>query len=571
MRKVIVACALLVCPLAARGQNFVLTSPQAAQVNASSAPQIFVGAKNCGTEVLQFHWDLTNIGGLGTGQVINVVKARSSSTCGTTTVTAPDTITTAPSQTVTGQDSVTAAAMILDPDGGLPGGCNNTTTSSATPWTTFYCIQVGTSVAGGSVVFEDVQINYATAPPTTPTELTVQPGDSHLKAFWQVGNAAENISTYDVHVLPLDAGTPVNLANAAVPGVSNQTTADATRTDDGVPLVNGQTYNVLVVANDRYGNQSEPSGAVPGTPVEVLDFYGLYRTEGGNAQGGGGCSSAGAGVWVAILALLVGLAVRRHKKLRNGAARSIGGTMLIAFFALLAPPARAEVFPTTGYQRPPRFLLVAVKADRYDPKVDSEPGLTGSPYHQIFGGRIPLRWQLEVDWEFWHPFGSFMIGGTVGYWQNIGKGLVASTATTTGVKSDDTALLDVIPFGAVLTYRFDVLADMWPRFPVIPYGQIGLTRALWASFNGVGNVSPDPTGSGGHGSGWTWGYTTALGLALALDSLDPDLSREAYLDTGIQRTTIFAEYGWTRLDGFHSNSSLILTDRAWRFGLAMEF
>jgi hypothetical protein len=245
--------------------------------------------------------------------------------------------------------------------------------------------------------------------------------------------------------------------------------------------------------------------------------------------------------------------------------------MMIVFFALLAPQARAQVFTSQGYQRPPRFLLVAVKADRYDPKIDSEPGLTGSPYHQIFGGRIPLRWQVEVDWEFWHPFGSFMIGGTVGYWQNIGKGLIAPGQANAGSKSDDTALLDVIPFGVVLTYRFDVLADKWPRFPVIPYGQIGLTRALWASFNGVGNVSPDPTGRGGHGSGWTWGYTTALGLALALDSLDPDLSREAYLDTGIQRTTIFAEYGWTRLDGFHNNSSLILSDRAWRFGLAMEF
>jgi uncharacterized protein (TIGR03382 family) len=578
MRKVIVACALLVCPLAARAQNFVLTSPQAAQVNATSAPQIFVGAKNCATEVLQFHWDLTNIGGLGNGQVLNIVKARSSSTCnGSTTVTAPDIISAAPSQTVTGEDSVTAQAMILDPDGGLPGGCNNTTTSSATPWSTFYCVQVSNGVVGGSTIFEDIQINYATAPPTAPTQLSVQPGDQHLKVFWEPGNAAENIATYDVHVLPLDAGT-LNLTTPALNNVSNQTTADVTRTDDNVPLQDDQTYNVLVVANDRYGNQSEPSGAVPGTPVHVLDFYGLYRQEGGRASGGGGCSSAGAGVWVALLALLVGLAVRRHKKLRNGGAgfardgrsaraRSIGGAALIALFALFAPKAQAQVFPTTqGYQRPPRFLLVAVKADRYDPKIDSEPGLTGSPYHQIFGGRIPLRWQLEVDWEFWHPFGSFMIGGTVGYWQNIGKGLVAAT----GAQSQDTALLDVIPLGAVLTYRFDVLADMWPRFPVIPYGQIGVTRALWASFNGVGNVSSGGA-AGGRGSGWTWGYTTALGLALALDSLDPDLSREAYLDTGIQRTSIFAEYGWTRLDGFHNNSSLILSDRAWRFGLAMEF
>ena len=52
-------------------------------------------------------------------------------------------------------------------------------------------------------------------------------------------------------------------------------------------------------------------------------------------------------------------------------------------------------------------------------------------------------------------------------------------------------------------------------------------RALWASFNGVGSVSKDPNSAGGTGSGWTWGYTTALGVAIALDALDPELSREA--------------------------------------------
>ena len=57
----------------------------------------------------------------------------------------------------------------------------------------------------------------------------------------------------------------------------------------------------------------------------------------------------------------------------------------------------------------------------------------------------------------------------------------------------------------------------------------------------------------------------------ALDALDPDLSREAFEGTHIQRTSVFAEYGWTRLDGFHNGRALILSDRAWRFGLAMEF
>jgi MYXO-CTERM domain-containing protein len=334
-----------------------------------------------------------------------------------------------------------------------------------------------------------------------------------------------------------------------------QLNADVSQTDDGAQLQDDVAYNVVIRATDQYGNLSEPSGAVPGTPIHILDFYGLYRTDGGRATGGGGCSSPGPATWIAVLALLTALFARRRKKTRNGA-------LLVAFVTVLAPKAQAA-----GYERPKRFLLVALKVDRYDPKVDSEAGLTANPYHQIFGPRAPLRYQLEVDWEAWHPYGSLLFGVTAGYWQNFGKGLVADTRA----KSQDTALLDVVPIGLIATYRFDQLADMWPRFPVIPYVQAGVMRALWASFNGTGSVSKDANGGSGKGSGWTWGYTTALGVAFALDAIDPDLSREAYQDTGIQRSSIFAEYGWTRLDGFHNNTSLILSDRAWRFGVAMEF
>jgi hypothetical protein len=95
-------------------------------------------------------------------------------------------------------------------------------------------------------------------------------------------------------------------------------------------------------------------------------------------------------------------------------------------------------------------------------------------------------------------------------------------------------------------------------------------HALWVSYSGTGAVSKD-TVRGGRGSGWSYGYTTSLGLALNLDAVDPDLAREAYVDTGIQRTAFFAEYGWTRLDNLQSSGGLILSDRAWRFGVSIEF
>jgi hypothetical protein len=235
---------------------------------------------------------------------------------------------------------------------------------------------------------------------------------------------------------------------------------------------------------------------------------------------------------------------------------------------MAAPAARADWL---AIDRPPRRVLVGFKIDRYDPQVDSEAAFAGlpndqRPYFQIFRGRAPLRYQLEVDWEVAHPFGTFLLGGTAGYWQNFGKGLAADTLLPSG----DTALLDVVPFGVIATWRFDWLADRWARFPLIPYAQAGLMNALWASFSGTGSVSKDTT-RGGRGSGWSYGYTTALGLALNLDAIDPDLAREAYVDGGIQRTSLFAEYGWTRLDDFNKSGALILSDRAWRFGLSLEF
>jgi hypothetical protein len=60
-------------------------------------------------------------------------------------------------------------------------------------------------------------------------------------------------------------------------------------------------------------------------------------------------------------------------------------------------------------------------------------------------------------------------------------------------------------------------------------------------------------------------------VALDLSAIDLELAREAYTSTGIQRTSLFAEYGWTKLSDFGRSGALILSDRAWRFGVSVEF
>lgn len=550
MRTALLAAAVLV-PLAviAASTTFTLSASEAT----GTPPQIYVGKANCGTETLHFSWDVSIGHPTATEQVV-IFRAPTSSNCNDNPLTASDKQSQNQPQTEQGAEAVAAKDMILDStDAGLLGGCDNTDRGSGNPYTTFYCVQLKstTTFSGTTVVSQNLPVNFATKPPTPPTAVSAQGGDQHLRISWTAGDASENISSYDVHVLA--PGDTLDTSKYA-DHVNQQTNSDVSKTDQGAPLVNNVQYQVQIIANDAYGNVSSPSPAVTGTPVAVLDFYNLYRNEGGGSTGGGGCSTGGAGLLV-FFGLGAGLLWRRKK----------AGAALLAV-ALLAPAARAE-------DRPPRRILLGLKIDRYDPKVDSERGLNGSPYHEIFGSRAPLRWQLEVDWEVWHPFGSLLAGVTVGFWQNYGKGLVAGTdgnPLVPHVQSADTALLDVVPFGVIATYRFDWLADRWPRFPFIPYAQAGLMRALWASYSGTGSVSKDRT-RGGRGSGWTYGYTTALGFALDLGSIDPDLARETYIDTGIQRSALFAEYGWTQLDDFHKSGALILSDRAWRFGLSVEF
>ena len=553
--------AALLVPLAASAVT--LTS----DLSTGTSPQIYIGRAACKTQVINFRWDV-GVGHPTVVEEIDIVHARSTSTCGTTSVTAPDSQNIAPSQGQTGNDQVQASKLIIDQtDGGFAGGCDNTDRKASNPYITYYCVQLKpTTTASSTATFASIPVNFATANPTPPSGLVIEPGDQHLKVNWSAGDTADNIATYDVHVLAGDAG--LDPAKYAV-RVSAVTNADVQKTDDGTALQDDVAYTVQVIGTDSYGNNSDPSASASGTPRHILDFYNIYRDEGGSAAGGHGCSSAGAATWIAALALLAGLLARKRKKTRGGAA-------LVVLGALLAPGARAE---WRVADRPARKLLVGFKIDRYDPQIDSEsafaalPSLNDRPYHRIFHGRAPLRYQLEADWEVAHPFGTFLVGATAGYWQNFGKGLTADKKP-----SSDTALLDVIPFGLVATYRFDWLADHFARFPLIPYVQAGLMRALWASFSGTGSVSKDAV-QGGRGSGWTWGYTTALGFAINLDAIDPELARETYVDTGIQRTSLFAEYGWTRLDDFHKTKpgtdqtagALILSDRAWRFGLALEF
>jgi len=514
--------------------------------------ELRIGAKDCKSLQLVASWDLQTTP-TGTDLVRLIGARNGSGACSSTSATTlPDqTFLDRPPTAQTESTTVSAQAMVLSSSDAGVQPCDDpdvASRSSANPLTNMLCVQYSLT-SGSSVSTASVNVKYALAPPFPPIDIGVAPGDGHLKLNWSPGDPAEIIVQYDVHVEPETGGV-----DGGVAATVTSAHADVSTTDDGQPLQNDAGYFITIVATDSYGNVSQPSLEVLGIPVATADFYNHYRDEGGSARG---CASGGASAWIAGIAIALSLLLRRRSKARNGAS-------LVALLAVLAPAARAD-----ESERHPSFLI-GFKIDRYDPKVDSEPGLTGTPYHDVFGTRRPLRYQLEFDWEVAHPFGALLVGATVGFWQNYGKAILRSSPPGNPQPSQDTTVLNVFPIGLIATYRFDWLANRWSRFPFIPYAQVGLMRALWMSYNGKGDVPSDPV-NGGRGKGWTNGYTAALGLALSLNVIDVELAREAYLDTGIQRTSLFAEYGWTFLDDFNKGGALILTDRAWRFGLAVEF
>jgi len=561
--------AALLAPAAASAQQIIITSSFASTFNTGGTASVRIGKSLCvPDQVIDFRYDLGVVP--GPSDTVQAWIVKDSSVCSA----ADDPPSPSQPLSVPSQSSQTGL-LLLHPRAGellLPAdtfalGCANNTSRASSPFNEFFCMRRKTpALLGSSAVVNSgtLQVSFALVAPVAPSRPAATPGDSHVILDWTSNDSGDKL--YDVYVLPQNTDVnSIDLGRQAAHNVST-THADVDHDSFGTSLRNGTIYDSYVRSIDGYQNASPLSGRTFIEPVVIDDFYSRYRSAGGSASGGGGCATGGGQAGALAFAVLV-LAVARRRRKAGAAA------LLIA----LAPAARAD---WTGLDRPPRRWLVGFKIDRYDPQIDSEKGLVAAgqqPYHDIFHGRAPLRYQLEVDYQVLHPFGTILVGGTAGYWQNVGRGIYGSDYTDpdtgavhhAGEPSGDSARLDVVPFGAIVTYRFDWLADRYRWLPVVPYAQAGLQAALWTSYNGTGNVSK-PSG-GGRGSGWSYGYTAALGVAIDLSAIDASLAREAYLDTGIQRTSVFAEYGWTRLTDFGKSGTLILSDRAWRFGISLEF
>jgi hypothetical protein len=254
-------------------------------------------------------------------------------------------------------------------------------------------------------------------------------------------------------------------------------------------------------------------------------------------------------------------------------ARALATAATLVALAVLPRATRAQDFADEAaivegegnpYKTPQRFAY-ELTFGPYRPDIDGEFDGVRTPYADYFGNGQHLLMRTELDYQFWHRYGSIAAGLGLGYFSVTGT---APVANGTGLPSGDKSQLKVVPVSLSAVYRFDYLLEA-RNIPLVPFGKIGLDWAYWQITDGNGNIATD--GNGGHGRGGTFGWHAAAGVALMLDFVDPDAARDFDQDLGVNHTGLTFEYYHSDISGLGQPNRLHVGDNNWTLGLVLEF
>jgi hypothetical protein len=215
--------------------------------------------------------------------------------------------------------------------------------------------------------------------------------------------------------------------------------------------------------------------------------------------------------------------------------------------------------------RSPQHWAIELRVGPYSPEVDSEfSGAAEPPHFKYFSNKHKPMFQLELDYQVLHLFGSAAVGAQVGYFKETANAFnVAGTE-----RSGDRTALMLIPTAVQLVYRMDEGARRL-GIPLVPYVKAGLSYTFWRITDANGDTAKADDGSKGRGG--TLGWQAAAGLALLLDFLDPASSRALDADTGVNHTYLFGEVARFAASGLGSKKALHVGDTTWVAGLMFEF
>ncbi len=150
----------------------------------------------------------------------------------------------------------------------------------------------------------------------------------------------------------------------------------------------------------------------------------------------------------------------------------------------------------------------------------------------------------------------------------LGLGEPSPLGNGTGQPSIDESTLKIIPLSASAIYRFDYFLER-RRFPLVPYGKVGLDWAYWQITDGNDEIATDARG--GEGRGGTFGWHAAVGLQFALDFIDPDAARDFDADMGVNHTSLIFQLTHADISGLGMSDRLRVGDTNWSLGLMFQF
>lgn len=414
--------------------------------------------------------------------------------------------------------------------------------------------QASVGVNQAVVAFKS-RITVDLAGPVAPTISSVTPGGENLRVVWTHADESVVSGSYVYWAeLPFDSS---QVTSGAVKVSKSDLLTSTSHQIAG--LTNGKLYYVGVVSVDSHANESDYSKLLTGTPIEVLDGWQYYKSEGGADEGGFAPCSAGrtpASLSWALGLLAVGLVVTLRRR-RSSGLGALGVVGLLALGALVPQPVQAAS---------PLTSSMDVRVTRYQPAIDSAFSGKAKPYADVFGDSA---WQfgMSYDTRLWDRFGTLSAGFGLNYWSKEGKGVVKAT----GEASGDTTSLQVMPLSLDLVYRFDPLAERW-GIPFVPYAKLGLMYNVWWMRNGVDEIATVTASDGTkqEALGATGGWHGTLGLRFMLDVLEPQSQRSFDIEMGVNHSYLFAEYQKMTADDFGSGKSLVLSDELFVFGLAFD-
>ncbi len=221
-------------------------------------------------------------------------------------------------------------------------------------------------------------------------------------------------------------------------------------------------------------------------------------------------------------------------------------------------PARAERMMS------PQSAAFEARFGPYSPQVDSEPGLKGKPYEQVFGSGAQFYFGFEFDWQAVRiPWVGVLGPGFAWGYTHTSE---TAKVTATGQDSGESTTITIYPMYVTAVLRAD---DLMRRtgFPIVPYGKIGVGLAPWNTGTSVGSSEY----AGVSGSGFSYGMQWALGGMLCLNGLDPRAAASLDETVGVNHVYIYGEWWRMALDGFGKDPPVMRVGTStFTIGLALD-